>query len=847
MRRLHYAIAIFMLLLAGAAGTPVHAQQTGPAPRLKQLQIGCYTYGGSYIWNSTSLRQWYAERYSFLIGSDNGAASKLNEMRAVNDSMRGLIYDLFVRYTDDTVNLKNWAAQKGYDFDSLILRVKNTGPGDSVVIRVSNISGQGFARYVTTRPGGILLAPGYTTAQTRYCFDFRNPKVGEYLADTWKALVEQYGYDGAFIDEECLIGYTNNNPAGLYPLIAAFKDITSDYWLVGSPYSSLQHNWGNDFDLEDADNTHSYIDIRDSLRRARDGWMGIAGTMMTSWGYDYAPNFAAHPTNALPNWTYEGRRAAQLARSYIMGEYSYFYPGADNYETNCNVAKQAIFSARNDNVKIYLGWIRMGQYDLQQGKSYDRSKMSGLGFMLDMTFPGTSKTYFSPCVKNGQVDVFMNRDVGGTIADDTTTMWCYAWGKYFGVPLATRDSATKGTDPAGQSYTIHKVTLMNPNNTSQVQTLAVGRYARGANFDLASTRVTVALGGNYYELQPSGAWTGPVSSASVGNSEWRIFAADTTLANNGVSSGSSTDVTPPSGVNDLSSTTGSQTGELIISWTAPGDDDNVGRATTYAFRYRDSIDGPVTSGNWDQSQIVTLSVVPAQAGTTQQATLTASHGLTPGAAYYIAMRAADEAGNSGDVSNSPLGKTNGSISTGDDSCLVVALHPQDGSTSADRSPTLVVANISCDSGSTKEYFFDISQSDLFDALVTGSSAVSEGVDSTSWTVDEQLAPGTYFWRARVSGYASSPTSIFSIEASPFAFPTTVNLSAGGSATITNLSAGANIIIVSVSGEPIRRWTSLTGESVVWDGKNQDGQQVASGVYLWHVENSDHKGKLIVVR
>lgn len=846
MKQIRTAI-LALLALTLLSATQSEAQQTGPAPRLKQLQIGCYTYGGSYIWSNTSLRQWYAERYSFLIGSDNGAAAKLDEMRAVNDSMRGLIYDLFARYVDDTLNLKAWAQSKGYNFDSLVIRVKNTGPGDSVVVRIDPNKTDGFGRYTTTRPGGILLTPGYTSAQTRYAFDYRNSKVGEYLAETWKALIEQYGYDGAFIDEECLIGVTNNNPAGLYPLIAPFKDVTTDFWLVGSPYSSLTRNWTTTFDMEDAGTTHSYTDVRDSLRKARDGWMGVAGALMQSWGYDYAPNFAAHPTNALANWTYEGRRCAQLAGSYIMGEYSYFYPGADGYETNCNVAVQAVFAARNDNVKIYLGWIRMGQYDLQQGKSYDRSKMSGLGLMLDLTFPGTSKTYFSPCVKNGQVDVFMNRDVGGTFADDTTTMWCYAWGKYFGVPLATRDTAQKGTDPAGQSYTIHKVSLMHPTNSSQVQTFAVGRYARGSNFDVSATRVTVSLGGSFYELQPSGAWTGPVTSAQVGNSEWRIFAVDTALANNGFSGGSSSDAVPPAKINDLSAVEGNATGELLLSWTAPGDDDNSGRASSYALRFRDSADGEVSDANWDASSDPAVTVVPRQAGLLQQVTLSTAQGLTPGGTYYVGVRAYDDVGNESEISNIALGTSNGSIVSGTDSCVVVPLRPADGAISSVRTPTFVVRNILCDTVPDRQYFFEVASSDLFTSLTAGSPAVIETPDSTAWTMTEELEPGSYFWRARAAGSEFTEPLSLVIEAKPFAFPTTINLSQAGSATIANITTGSSLVITTVTGEPVRRWVNWTGGSIDWDGKNQDGQQVASGVYLWHVENSNHKGKLIVVR
>jgi hypothetical protein len=53
--------------------------------------------------------------------------------------------------------------------------------------------------------------------------------------------------------------------------------------------------------------------------------------------------------------------------------------------------------------------------------------------------------------------------------------------------------------------------------------------------------------------------------------------------------------------------------------------------------------------------------------------------------------------------------------------------------------------------------------------------------------------------------------------------------------------------MTISGDPIRIWTNLTGSDIQWDGTNETGSVVSSGVYLWYLSNSDIKGKLIVVR
>lgn len=499
-----------------------------PSPNLRQLRIGAYTYGGSSIWtssnqaNNAAIRDWYAKRYSFAMGSGASSKADMAQMKTINPSMKGLIYQLYLPDSNWTTDIKNWCTSKGYNVRDLLLHTRS-GTGDSAVCRSNPTNPTGFGRWVTTKPGRPLLGPGFTVSQTRLLWDFRSPKVGEYLAQRWKAQVAAMGYDGAFVDEEFIIGYTNNSVAGNYCVQAPFRDITKDYWAVGGPYS-----WDKPWPT-----TMTIVQIRDSLRNARNGWQKTAGSIMKSAGYFYAPNFAAIPTATYANWEFEGRHAAVLCGSYVIGEYSYFYPSNNGNEPNCNNAVKAMYSIKDSSVNMFVGWIRMGQYDLANGVSYDRSKMNGLGLMLDCTFPGTSTAYFSPCVKNGQVDFKSNREtIANVTVSDTVTMWCYAWGKYFGVPLNTRDTAQKGTDPAGQTYTMHKVKLLDSTKT-RTQTLAVGRYARGSNYSLTSTRVAVSLGGTFYELLPSGKFSGPVTSTAVGNAEWRVFVADTAAANRG--------------------------------------------------------------------------------------------------------------------------------------------------------------------------------------------------------------------------------------------------------------------------------------------------------------------------
>jgi hypothetical protein len=109
------------------------------------------------------------------------------------------------------------------------------------------------------------------------------------------------------------------------------------------------------------------------------------------------------------------------------------------------------------------------------------------------------------------------------------------------------------------------------------------------------------------------------------------------------------DITAPTAIMDLAAATGTATGSVDLSWTAPGDDAHIGTAASYLVRYSMSvIDSPAV---WEAATPVTSGVPnPKPAGQSEQMTVS---GLTPGVLYYFAMRAQDEVPNLGGLSNSP--------------------------------------------------------------------------------------------------------------------------------------------------------------------------------------------------
>jgi hypothetical protein len=108
------------------------------------------------------------------------------------------------------------------------------------------------------------------------------------------------------------------------------------------------------------------------------------------------------------------------------------------------------------------------------------------------------------------------------------------------------------------------------------------------------------------------------------------------------------DLTAPAAIGDLLGVAGATTGSVGLSWTAPGDDGNTGKATNYLVRYSTSA---IDDSTWDAASPVTGGVpTPQDAGQMENMIVS---GLVPGGTYFFAVRAQDEELNTGNTSNSP--------------------------------------------------------------------------------------------------------------------------------------------------------------------------------------------------
>jgi hypothetical protein len=108
------------------------------------------------------------------------------------------------------------------------------------------------------------------------------------------------------------------------------------------------------------------------------------------------------------------------------------------------------------------------------------------------------------------------------------------------------------------------------------------------------------------------------------------------------------DVTPPSAVADLAATQGTTGGSIVLTWTATGDDNNVGTASHYIIRYSTISDFNWT-GNFDNTTLWKNNRnVSGISGTPESEIVT---GLFGGTTYYFALKAADDIPNLSPVSS----------------------------------------------------------------------------------------------------------------------------------------------------------------------------------------------------
>ncbi len=113
------------------------------------------------------------------------------------------------------------------------------------------------------------------------------------------------------------------------------------------------------------------------------------------------------------------------------------------------------------------------------------------------------------------------------------------------------------------------------------------------------------------------------------------------------------DIIPPSDISDLDAQ--STETEIILQWTAPGDDGNIGTADSYDLRYSTEF---ISQGNWQNATAISDVADPFISGTLQSYIF--DYGSI-GTDYFFSIKAKDDNGNEAGLSNIASGQILGDI------------------------------------------------------------------------------------------------------------------------------------------------------------------------------------------
>ncbi len=192
-----------------------------------------------------------------------------------------------------------------------------------------------------------------------------------------------------------------------------------------------------------------------------------------------------------------------------------------------------------------------------------------------------------------------------------------------------------------KEYELTKVFIRDRNNSDEFRIYA--GYPENWNL-IVTDNLTGYLSWNQHDVDADTRYLKIEKSSAAANvSEIVLYGYDKTPG--------MIDTVPPAQIEDLF-VMPTQTDEVIMKWTAPGDDGTMGRADFYIMRYDSK---PITAENFARAVKVSDVPAPGAAGETQVVTL---GNLTPDTKYYFAVQAVDDALNYGPVSNIASCKTN---------------------------------------------------------------------------------------------------------------------------------------------------------------------------------------------
>ncbi len=286
---------------------------------------------------------------------------------------------------------------------------------------------------------------------------------------------------------------------------------------------------------------------------------------------------------------------------------------------------------------------------------------------------------------------------------------------------------------------------------------------------------------------------------------------------------------------------------VALTWTAPGDDGIVGRAASYELRVSTAV---INDANWSAACVVPGVPIPGMSGFRENYLV---RNLSRGVTYYFAIRSTDDQGNQSPLSN-------------------VVRWDWVYDTSAPSAPIGLTASREGDNVRvrwTPNGEPDLGGYDVYRSLASGGpfTALTQAPISGTEYLDSSIPQGTETVWYRIS--ATDLSGNESAQSATVMVPlvtqsTTWNLSPGypnpsrfGQPVNIPLfipTSGAGSVALEIfdaGGHRVRR-LDLSGygagpQSVVWDGKNQSGRDLAPGVYTAWLIGGDTRKNIKLVR
>lgn len=337
----------------------------------------------------------------------------------------------------------------------------------------------------------------------------------------------------------------------------------------------------------------------------------------------------------------------------------------------------------------------------------------------------------------------------------------------------------------------------------------------GAHIDIYST-----------QTDPDGNWS--IENVRLYEGQNNLEAKSTDAAGNWNTSGDYIvwlDTIAPDAISDLSCIDKTYH-SLTFSWTAPGDDENVGTAKEYDIRYSTL---EIREGNFESDTKVASPPVPEKAGNIQTFTL---DNLEPKQIYYLAIKTKDDGENWSGISNIAFDTT----TTSADRVEVTSTDPSDNILVADGVSTLAITAVVYDpeGNSGQKLSGELMEAEISDTngeADTGSLGVVQdngnGIYTLVYTAGTKVGDGQVtvrIWDSQTEREMAKKEAFLNITLIPGNPTGTVTLSASPSQINADGSSTSTIISSTIQ--------DANGNTVA------DGQMITVSTSLGSITSSD---------